>query len=217
MLKIPHQNYSPKRFFPGRLTTQKSYLQQEKKGAINRKALCSSSSKTYKKKTGKSNSLSKSNILVRPNIWENQIDTAHPQILWTTLGKVCRLPGGFDILVKSSCQQTNSGSKNIILRARINNSTQWYRISGLSWCFLKFAFCICSLLWGFHSLCFIVVMVVFMSGVLLFLVAVLIFISFCNWRRDLASRPLGSRQKPQVQSQQIKILIIKMHNNFFSH
>ena len=89
------------------------------------------------------------------------IDTAHPQILWSTLGKVCRLPGGFDILVKSSCQQTNSGSKNIILRARINNSTQWYRISGLSWCFLKFAFCICSLLWGFHSLCFIVVMVVF--------------------------------------------------------
>ena len=49
MQKIPHQNYSTRRFFPGRLPTQKSYLQQEKMDAINRKDLCSPSSKKYKK------------------------------------------------------------------------------------------------------------------------------------------------------------------------
>ena len=72
MLKIPHQNCCTKRFFQDRLTTQKSCLQREKKVSIIYRQ--KSSLLSLKKKCEKNEIrqikllLSKSNILVRPNI-----------------------------------------------------------------------------------------------------------------------------------------------------
>ena len=182
------------RVFSRSVNHTKSYLYQEKKDAINRKALCSPSSKK-KTKSGKSNSLSKSNILVRPNIW-----AAHLEILWSTLGKVCLLPGGFDILVKSSCQQTNSGSKNIILRAKFSHTTttQLDYLESQAWVNV---FRICFVcLFVLVRFSFIVVMVLLMSGVLIFMYLWLFwFLLAFATRGDLAaSLPLGSCLRPQV-------------------
>ena len=57
MLKIPHQNRSTKRFFPGRLTTQKSCLQQEKKVSIiyRQNSSLLSLKKKYEKKRNQAN------------------------------------------------------------------------------------------------------------------------------------------------------------------